>query len=209
MLRHQTRLSRVRLLDFEFIACKKSVFSSLRLNGSNPCVSVEMRSNGEVAYVGRDVHEACLEAMVAGDSKLPSEPCDIVLFIGGRRENKETILQYMPMLAVMSISALMDEVGPEKLVRTAQSVERERQNWIVLQSQLVDEHQEVSESMITVTEESAADRFTSTYGGVRAGSGRGRVDGERQAQGPEHALLGGHLTEHGDEELTGFRWRGA
>ncbi len=56
----------------------------------------------------------------------------------------------------------MNEAGPEKLVRTARSVERERQNWIVLQSQLVEEHQEVNESMITVTGESAADRFTAT-----------------------------------------------
>ena len=57
----------------------------------------------------------------------------------------------MPMLAAMGISDLMDEVGPEKLARTEQSVERERQNWIVLQSQLVEKHQEVNESMVTVT----------------------------------------------------------
>lgn len=100
MLGQEVKRQPIHMFDFEFVSCKVAMFSFLRLSGSDPRVGVEMQSTGEVACFGHDSHEAFLKAIIAAGSKLPLEPCGILLSLG-HQDHKNEILQYIPLLAEM------------------------------------------------------------------------------------------------------------
>jgi len=100
MLGQDVKPRNVHVLDFDFIACKVPMFSFLRLSGADPRTGVEMQSTGEVACFGRDAHEAFLKGMLAAGLKLPAGPCGVLLSLGSK-EDKRTLVPYLPLLAEM------------------------------------------------------------------------------------------------------------
>jgi len=100
MLGQDVKPMKVHLLDFDFIACKVAMFSFTRLSGADPRLGVEMQSTGEVACFGKDAHEAFLKGFLASGMKLPKGPCGVLLSLGSK-EDKQTLLPYVPLLVEM------------------------------------------------------------------------------------------------------------
>ena len=68
-------------LDLNYVGVKAPQFSFSRLKGADPALGVEMASTGEVACLGKDVHEALLKALISAGFVLPRKT--ILLSIGG------------------------------------------------------------------------------------------------------------------------------
>jgi carbamoyl-phosphate synthase large subunit len=60
-----------RSLDLDYVGVKAPMFSFGRLLGADPVLGVEMASTGEVGCLGRDVHEALLNALVSTGFRFP------------------------------------------------------------------------------------------------------------------------------------------
>jgi len=69
------------LLDLSCVGVKFPQFSFTRFKGADPLPRVEMSSTGEVATLGRSVHEALLKSMLSTGMHLPEK--DILLSISG------------------------------------------------------------------------------------------------------------------------------
>ena len=69
------------LLDLSCVGVKFPQFSFTRFKGADPLPRVEMSSTGEVATLGRGVHEALLKSMLSTGMHLPEK--DILLSISG------------------------------------------------------------------------------------------------------------------------------
>ena len=54
-------------------AVKESVFAFLKLPGVDPILTPEMKSTGEVMGIDPDIHVACLKALTAAGTELPTE----------------------------------------------------------------------------------------------------------------------------------------
>jgi carbamoyl-phosphate synthase large subunit len=60
-----------RSLDLDYVGVKAPMFSFGRLLGADPVLGVEMASTGEVGCLGRDLHEALLNALVSTGFRFP------------------------------------------------------------------------------------------------------------------------------------------
>jgi carbamoyl-phosphate synthase large subunit len=60
-----------RSLDLDHVGVKVPMFSFSRLRGVDPMLGVEMASTGEVGCLGRDLHEALLNGLVATGFRFP------------------------------------------------------------------------------------------------------------------------------------------
>jgi carbamoyl-phosphate synthase large subunit len=58
-------------LDLDYVGVKVPMFSFSRLVGADPMLGVEMASTGEVGCIGRDVHEALLQGLLATGFRFP------------------------------------------------------------------------------------------------------------------------------------------
>jgi len=58
-------------LDLDYVGVKAPMFSFSRLAGADPMLGVEMLSTGEVGCIGRDLHEALQNALLATGMKFP------------------------------------------------------------------------------------------------------------------------------------------
>lgn len=72
-------------LDLDYVGVKVPMFSFGRIAGADPLLGVEMASTGEVGCLGRDVHEALLQGLLATNFRLPQRG---VLLSLGRWEDK-------------------------------------------------------------------------------------------------------------------------
>ena len=61
------------LLDFGYVAVKAPMFSFSRVAGADPILGVEMMSTGEVGCLGRDLHEALQQALLATGTRFPTK----------------------------------------------------------------------------------------------------------------------------------------
>jgi carbamoyl-phosphate synthase large subunit len=61
------------LLDLNYVAVKAPMFSFSRVAGADPLTGVEMMSTGEVGCLGRDLHEALEQALLATGTRFPSK----------------------------------------------------------------------------------------------------------------------------------------
>jgi carbamoyl-phosphate synthase large subunit len=73
-----------RAFDIERVGVKASQFSFGRLAGADPFLGVEMRSTGEVACVGQDLHEALLKALWSTGLRRPLK--GVLLSLGPYQE---------------------------------------------------------------------------------------------------------------------------
>ncbi|MBI4153229.1 carbamoyl-phosphate synthase (glutamine-hydrolyzing) large subunit, partial [Candidatus Woesearchaeota archaeon] len=60
-------------LDLDYVGVKAPQFSFSRLHGADPLLGVEMASTGEVACIGRDIHEALLKSLLSVGFKMPEK----------------------------------------------------------------------------------------------------------------------------------------
>jgi len=60
-----------RSLDLDYVGVKAPMFSFARLAGADPMLGVEMLSTGEVGCLGRDLHEALEQGLLAVGMKFP------------------------------------------------------------------------------------------------------------------------------------------
>jgi carbamoyl-phosphate synthase large subunit len=58
-------------LDLDYVGVKVPMFSFSRLVGADPMLGVEMASTGEVGCIGRDIHEALLQGLLATGFRFP------------------------------------------------------------------------------------------------------------------------------------------
>ena len=87
-------------LDLNYVGVKAPQFSFSRLKGADPVLGVEMASTGEVACLGRDVHEAYLKAVLATGFTLPKRT--VLLSVGGE-EPKHRFLEAARTLAGLGL----------------------------------------------------------------------------------------------------------
>lgn len=76
--------------ELDYVGVKASQFSFTRLRGSDPSLSIEMASTGEVGCLGDDFHEAFLKSLMATGFKLPSKG---VLLSTGYPKQKADLLE--------------------------------------------------------------------------------------------------------------------
>ncbi len=69
------------IAELDYVGVKVPQFSFTRLKGADPILRVEMSSTGEVATLGRDVHEALLKSMLSAGFKMPKK--DILVSMSG------------------------------------------------------------------------------------------------------------------------------
>src|SRR5262249_2098044 len=72
-------------LDLDYVGVKAPQFSFSRIKGADPALRVEMASTGEVACLGRDLHEAFLKAIRSTGFRLPVRR-EALLSIGSERD---------------------------------------------------------------------------------------------------------------------------
>ncbi len=82
--------------DYGYVGVKAPQFSFMRFTGADPLLRVEMSSTGEVATLGRTVHEALLKSMLSTGMKLPEK--DILVSISGL-EKRFAFLESAKLLA--------------------------------------------------------------------------------------------------------------
>eukprot|EP00918_Siedleckia_nematoides_P027844 GHVU01059891.1.p1 GENE.GHVU01059891.1~~GHVU01059891.1.p1 ORF type:complete len:310 (-),score=66.17 GHVU01059891.1:236-1039(-) len=86
------------LLDMDYVGVKVPMFSFMRLRGADPTLGVEMRSTGEVAAFGTDMHEALLKAALCAGFEIPKKG---ILFSAGREATKIEMEPSLQQLAEM------------------------------------------------------------------------------------------------------------
>jgi carbamoyl-phosphate synthase large subunit len=72
------------MLMIDHVGVKSPQFSFQRLQGADPLTSVEMASTGEVACIGRDIHEAFLKSLLSVGYVLPQKKKVLVSISGDR-----------------------------------------------------------------------------------------------------------------------------
>jgi len=75
--------------ELEYVGVKAPQFSFSRLKGSDPTLSVEMASTGEVACFGDDIYEAFLKSFLSVGYKIPQRA---ILISSGTPEDKAELL---------------------------------------------------------------------------------------------------------------------
>jgi carbamoyl-phosphate synthase large subunit len=86
------------VFELDYVGVKAPQFSFARLKGSDPTLSVEMASTGEVACFGDDIYEAFLKAFISAGYKLPKKN---ILLSTGTAENKAELLHSCKLLKDM------------------------------------------------------------------------------------------------------------
>ena len=76
--------------DIDRIGVKASQFSFARLQNADPVLGVDMSSTGEVGFLGDDLHEALLNALIATGYRLPKKA---VLISSGGAKGKVQLLE--------------------------------------------------------------------------------------------------------------------
>ena len=76
--------------ELDYVGVKAPQFSFSRLKGSDPMLSVEMASTGEVACFGEDLHEAFLKAFLSVGYEIPKKN---ILLSTGPAESKAELLE--------------------------------------------------------------------------------------------------------------------
>ncbi|MBS3135546.1 carbamoyl-phosphate synthase (glutamine-hydrolyzing) large subunit [Candidatus Woesearchaeota archaeon] len=87
--------------DLEYVGVKAPQFSFSRLKGSDPTLSVEMASTGEVACFGDDLEEAFLKAFLSVGYVIPKKT---VFLSTGPAESKAELLESCRLLRKMNFS---------------------------------------------------------------------------------------------------------
>ncbi|MEM3833439.1 MAG: carbamoyl-phosphate synthase (glutamine-hydrolyzing) large subunit [Thermoprotei archaeon] len=90
-------------------------FSFMQLDGTDPILSVEMQSTGEVACFGDDFHEALTKALIAAEYKMPKLGGNIFVSVGDK-ELKEKILKIALELKKMGYNIIATEHTAEYLM---------------------------------------------------------------------------------------------
>ncbi|MEM2146057.1 MAG: carbamoyl-phosphate synthase large subunit, partial [Candidatus Jordarchaeaceae archaeon] len=88
MGKHLQKLDRSSF-DLDYVGVKAPQFSFFRLKGSDPVLSVEMTSTGEVACLGDDFNEAFLKSLLSVGFKLPNK--NILLSTGPIKSKAELL----------------------------------------------------------------------------------------------------------------------
>ena len=84
--------------DLDYVGVKASQFSFTRLKGSDPLLSVEMSSTGEVACLGDDFNEAFLKSLISVGFTLPKKT---ILLSTGPIDSKAEFLESTKILNKM------------------------------------------------------------------------------------------------------------
>lgn len=86
------------VFELDYVGIKAPQFSFARLKGSDPTLSVEMASTGEVACFGDDIYEAFLNSFIAVGYRIPKKT---ILLSTGTAENKADLLHSAKLLNQM------------------------------------------------------------------------------------------------------------
>ncbi|MCK5139579.1 MAG: ATP-grasp domain-containing protein, partial [Thermodesulfovibrionia bacterium] len=86
------------VFELDYVGVKAPQFSFARLKGSDPTLSVEMASTGEVACFGDDIYEAFLKSFISVGYKIPKKT---ILLSTGTSENKADLLHSCILLKQM------------------------------------------------------------------------------------------------------------
>jgi carbamoyl-phosphate synthase large subunit len=86
------------VFELDYVGVKAPQFSFARLKGSDPVLSVEMASTGEVACFGDDVYEAFLKSFISVGYRIPKKN---ILLSTGTPENKADLLHSCEILKKM------------------------------------------------------------------------------------------------------------
>ncbi|MDP2750882.1 MAG: carbamoyl-phosphate synthase (glutamine-hydrolyzing) large subunit [Nanoarchaeota archaeon] len=89
--------------ELDYVGVKAPQFSFSRLKGSDPTLSVEMASTGEVACFGDDLYEAFLKSFISVGYRVP-KPNSNILVSTGNPKNKADLLDSCKMLAEMGFN---------------------------------------------------------------------------------------------------------
>jgi carbamoyl-phosphate synthase large subunit len=84
--------------ELDYVGVKAPQFSFARLKGSDPTLSVEMASTGEVACFGDDLHEAFLQSFISVGYRIPKKA---VLLSTGSPQTKAELLNSCRLLKDM------------------------------------------------------------------------------------------------------------
>ena len=100
-------------LDLDYVGVKAPQFSFSRLRGADPLLGVEMASTGEVACIGRDIHEALLKSLLSVGFRLPQKG---ILISAGPIKSKADLLESIrkggiPLYATSGTHAFFTENG--------------------------------------------------------------------------------------------------
>ncbi|MBU0757156.1 MAG: carbamoyl-phosphate synthase (glutamine-hydrolyzing) large subunit [Nanoarchaeota archaeon] len=88
-------------LEMEYVAIKSPQFSYSRLKGADPVQSVEMASTGEVACIGKNVHDAYLKSIISTGFNLPKK--SVLISISGDK-NRYKLLEPVKTLRKMGFT---------------------------------------------------------------------------------------------------------
>lgn len=89
ILGEQIEAADSKAFDLEYLGVKAPQFSFTRLHGADPLLGVEMASTGEVACLGRDMHEAFLKAWLSSGNRLPKK--NILLSTGDVKQKARLV----------------------------------------------------------------------------------------------------------------------
>lgn len=95
------KAAHIDLNDISHVCIKAPMFSFTRLQGSDPILSVEMASTGEVACFGVDRHEAFLKALFSTGFKMPRRN---VLISAGSIQQKADLIPSAEILSGMGFT---------------------------------------------------------------------------------------------------------
>lgn len=93
-------------LDLDYVGVKSPQFSFSRLKGADPTTHVEMASTGEVACLGKDIHEAFLKSFISTGMNFPKK--NVLISIGGE-ENKYKLLESIKKLQQLNFTLYATE----------------------------------------------------------------------------------------------------
>ena len=89
--------------DFDYMAVKEAVFPFAKFPGSDPVLTPEMKSTGEVMGIDRDFPTAFLKSQMGAGDKLPERG---VLFVSVKDSDKETIVPAVRALIQRGFTAI-------------------------------------------------------------------------------------------------------
>ncbi len=93
-------------LDLDYVGVKAPQFSFSRLHGADPVLSVEMSSTGEVACLGKDIHEAFLKSLLSVGFIIPKKN---ILLSTGPIKSKAYLLESIKKLSEMGFNLFATE----------------------------------------------------------------------------------------------------
>jgi carbamoyl-phosphate synthase large subunit len=107
--------------DFDYMAVKEAVFPFAKFPGSDPVLTPEMKSTGEVMGIDRDFPTAFLKSQMGAGDTLPASG---VLFVSVKDSDKETILPAVRALIEHGFTAVATGGTQRYLAAQGLAVER-------------------------------------------------------------------------------------